>query len=247
VQVPYLPQNTAPVVHGITASSIVGTNSAKQSVPNPNASGAYSITVTDTGEAPAASATSNAAQTASRLQTTQTQLTWQADDADGDKLMYAVYLRAEEEKDWHLIRNHLFDTTLTLDPDVLADGRYLFRVVASDAPSNAPPVARTGELVSSPLLVDNTPPMVTLGTPSRNGTVLDIDVSAEDKTSPLRRCDFSLDAGLWQPLEATGGITDSPRERFHLHLDKLSPGEHLLVFRVYDAANNAGLAKAILR
>jgi hypothetical protein len=181
------------------------------------------------------------------LQTTQTQLTWQADDADGDKLMYAIYLRADEERQWHLVRNHLFDTTLTLDPDVLADGRYLFRVVASDASSNAPPLARTGELVSSPLLIDNTPPTVTVGMPTRNGTTLDLEVTAEDQTSPLRRCEYSLDAGLWQPLEATDGITDSPHERFHLHLDKLSPGEHLLAFRVYDAANNAGLAKVVLR
>jgi len=247
VDVPFLPQNTAPVVHSITATPVVGTNTAKQTVPNPNASGAYSITVTDTGEAPAASSTSNAAQTASRLQTTQTQLTWQADDADGDKLMYAIYLRAEEERQWHLVRNHLFETTLTLDPDVLADGRYLFRVVVSDAASNAPPLARTGELVSAPLLIDTTPPTVTVGMPSRNGTVLDLDVTAEDQTSPLRRCEYSLDAGLWQPLEATDGITDSPHERFHLHLDKLPTGEHLLAFRVYDAANNAGLAKVVLR
>ncbi len=247
VDVPYLPQNTAPVVNSISATSITGTNAGKPIVPNPNLSGAYSITVTDTGEAPAASTSNNAAQAIARQQATQTQLTWQADDADGDKLMYSIYLRAEEEKDWHLVRDHFFDTTLTLDPDVLADGRYLFRVVASDAPSNAAPLAREGELVSAPVLIDDTPPTVTIGTPVRHGSVLDVEVSAADGTSPLRRCEYSLDAGLWQPIEATDGITDTPRERFHLHLDKLSPGEHLLVFRVYDAANNAGLAKTVLR
>lgn len=247
VDVPYLPQNTAPVVHSISATSIAGTNAAKPTVPNPNLSGAYSITVTDTGEVPPASTGNNAAQAIARQQTTQTQITWQADDADGDKLMYSIYLRAEEEKEWHLVRDHVFDATLTLDPDVLGDGRYLFRVVASDASSNASPLAREGELVSAPVLIDSTPPTVTIGAPERRGPALDIDVSAADGTSPLRRCEYSLDAGLWQPIEATDGITDSPRERFHLHLDKLSAGEHLLVFRVYDAANNAGLAKMVLR
>lgn len=247
VDVPYLPQNTAPVVHGITVTSITGTNANKPTVPNPNLNGAYSITVTDTGEAPAATTGTNAAQAISRQQMTQTQVTWQADDADGDKLMYAIYLRAEGERDWHLVRDHFFDTTLTLDPDVLGDGRYLFRVVASDAPTNTAGRAREGELVSSPVLVDNTPPVVTIGTPQRSGDALDVEVSATDATSALRRCEYALDAGLWQPIEATDGITDSPHEQFRLHLDKLSAGEHLLVLRVYDAANNAGLAKVVVR
>jgi hypothetical protein len=74
-----------------------------------------------------------------------------------------------------------------------------------------------------------------------------VDVTGEDKTSPLRVCEYSLDAGSWQPIEAVDGVTDSPHEQFHLHLDKLRPGEHLLVFRIYDTANNAGLGKVILR
>jgi hypothetical protein len=74
-----------------------------------------------------------------------------------------------------------------------------------------------------------------------------VDVDATDATSALRLCEYSVDAGSWQPVEATDGVTDSPHERFHLHLDNVRPGEHLLVFRVYDAANNAGLARVLLR
>ncbi len=247
VTVPYLPQNTPPVIHSISVSSVVATNPAKATSSNANASSAYSITVTDTGEAPAASSSSTPAQTASHLQSTQTQVSWQADDPDGDKLVYSLYFRAEDERNWQLIRSRMFENTLLLDPDVFADGRYLFRVVASDAPSNAAQYAKETELISTPVLIDNTPPVVTPGAPHRAGASLDIDVDAVDKTSPLRRCEYSLDAGLWQPIEAVDGITDSPHEQFHLHLDKLRPGEHLLVFRVYDSANNAGLAKVVVR
>jgi hypothetical protein len=247
VDVPYLPQNASPVVHSITVTSIVGTNPAKSGTASSSSSSAYSITVTDTGEPPAASSTTSPSQTASRLQTTQTQVSWQADDPDNDKLVYTVYFRADDENDWQLIRSRMFENTLLLDADVFADGRYYFKVVASDAPSNAVQFARSAELISSPVLIDNTPPLVTLSTPRRNGATLEIDVDATDSTSPLRLCEYSLDAGFWQPIEATDGVTDSPHERFHLHLDKLRPGEHLLVFRVYDAANNAGLARVILR
>jgi len=247
VDIPYLAQNTPPVIHSITVSSVIGTNAAKSAANAPGSSSAYSITVTDTGQAPAASSGTTATQTASRLQTTQTQISWQADDPDGDKLVYSVYFRAEDENEWQLIRSRMFENTLLLDPDVFADGRYFFRIVASDAPSNATRYAHETELVSTPVLIDNTPPSVTPGAPNRNGASLDIDIEASDNTSPLRLCEYSLDAGFWQPIEAADGVTDSPRERFHLHLDKLRPGEHLLVFRVYDSANNAGLARVILR
>jgi hypothetical protein len=49
------------------------------------------------------------------------------------------------------------------------------------------------------------------------------------------------------PMESADGIIDSPRERFLLRLDNLAPGERLVVVRALDAANNAGLAKVVVR
>jgi hypothetical protein len=246
VDIGYLPQNTPPALHSITVTSVVTTNAAKQSAAATTASSAYTVTVTDTGTAPAASSSTSATQTASQQQTTQTQISWQADDADGDKLVYAVYFRGDDQTEWMLIRSRMFENALLLDADTLADGRYFFKVIASDSPSNAAPYARQTELVSGPVLIDNTPPVVTPGQPRRNGDAIDITVDAVDKTSSLRRCEFSLDAGSWQPIEAADGITDSPREQFLLHIDKVRPGEHLLVFRVYDSANNVGLARVVV-
>jgi sugar lactone lactonase YvrE len=247
VSLPFLPQNQPPVMRSVTVSSIIGTNPAKSSASASSASSSYSITVTDTGEAPAASTSSTASQVASRLQATQTQISWQADDPDGDKLVYSLYFRPEEATQWQLVRSRITENTILLDPDVFADGRYLFRVVASDSASNAPEYAKQTELVSTPVVIDNTPPLVTLGTLHRVDTTADVDVTANDAASPLRRCEYSLDAGFWQPVEAVDGITDSQQERFHIHLEKLRPGEHLLVVRVYDSVGNAGLARSILK
>jgi hypothetical protein len=247
VDIPYLPQNSPPVVHSVSVTSIVGTNPGKSGTPAATASSAYSITVTDTGEPPAATTTSSPSQSVSRLQSTQTQISWQADDPDSDKLVYSVYFRPEDGTAWQLIRSRMFENTLLLDPDVFADGRYYFKVLASDAPANAAPFARQSELASAPVLIDNTPPLVTVSTARRSGAVVDVDLEGADTTSPLRLCEYSMDAGSWQPVEATDGVTDSPREHFHLHLDNVHPGEHLLVFRIYDAANNAGLARVLIR
>ena len=247
VDIPYLPQNTPPAVHSITVSAVVGTSGSKSAATTAASTTAYSITVTDTGEAPAASSSNTASQTVSRLQTTQTQISWQADDPDGDKLTYAVYFRPDDATEWQLIRSRMSENTLLLDPDVFADGRYYFRVIASDSPSNAPEFAREAEMISTPVLIDSTPPVVTVGQPKRQGSVVDIDVEGVDATSPLRVCEYALDTGSWQPINSVDGITDSPRGRFHLHLEKLRPGEHLIVFRIYDAAGNAGLGRVLLR
>jgi hypothetical protein len=242
-----LPQNTPPNVRSLTVTSIVGTNAAKSAASTVTAGSAYSVTVTDTGEPPAASASSTPTQTVSRLQTTQTQIAWQADDSDGDKLLYSVYFRPEDGKSWQLIRNRMFENTLLLDPDVLADGRYLFRVVASDAPANATEYAKQTELVSTPVLIDNTPPVVSITSSRRDGGTAEIDWDVIDSTSPLRKCEYSLDTGVWQPVESTDGVTDSQREHYHERIDKLSPGEHMVVLRAYDAAGNAGLARVLIR
>jgi hypothetical protein len=41
-------------------------------------------------------------------------------------------------------------------------------------------------------------------------------------------------------------VTDTGQEQFTLRLENLPQREHLLVIRVLDSANNAGLAKIVL-
>ena len=58
---------------------------------------------------------------------------------------------------------------------------------------------------------------------------------------------YSLDANGWVPVESADGVIDSLREKFTLDLTGLTPGEHLLVIRAADSANNSGLAKVVLK
>jgi hypothetical protein len=244
VTIAYLPQNTPPNVRSINVSAV---SSSGKSGPAATAAAtaSYAITVTDSGEAPASAGTPS--QTLSRIPGQQVQIYWQADDPDGDRLIYNLYFRGEDETQWKLLRANMVENTYLLDADVFADGRYYFRVVASDSPSNPAHLAREAELVSAPILMDSTPPVVTASAARRSGNMVEVDIDAEDRGSVLRRCEYSLDAGLWMPVEAADGVTDSARERFLVRIDKVSPGEHLIVIRVYDAAGNAGLTKVVVR
>ncbi len=246
VTIAYLPQNTPPAVRSINVSANSGAAKAASAAPaTGNPAAAYSITVTDTGDP--SSPVGTTAQTISRGAGQQVQISWQAEDPDGDRLLYSLYFRGEEESQWKLLRANMTETTYALESDVLADGRYFFRVTASDRPSNPVELAREAELVSAPVVIDNTPPVVTPGAPRRNGPAVLIDIEAEDRGSVLRRCEYSIDAGPWTPVEAADGVTDSAREQFPLRLESLPAGEHLVSIRVYDAAGNAGLAKVVVR
>ena len=70
---------------------------------------------------------------------------------------------------------------------------------------------------------------------------------AEDTGSPIGHAEYSLDAGPWQYIEPVGGLSDSKREHYEVHIPASAlngkPGEHLLTVRAYDRHDNVGLAK----
>ncbi len=243
VTVAYLPQNTPPVVRSVNVTAQSSGPKASAAASS-SANASYSITVTDSGDSSTPAGTQS--QTLSRATGQQIQIAWQADDPDGDHLIYSLYFRGEDERDWKLLRANMNENSYLLDGDVFADGRYYFKVTASDRPSNPAQYARDAELVSAPVLIDNTPPLVTAGAPRRDRNTVEIDVDAQDRGSVLRRCEYSIDAGPWWPVEAADGVTDSAREQFDIRIANLPSGEHLIVIRAFDTAGNAGLTKVVV-
>ena len=242
----YLPQNNPPSIRSITAltqASAAQTSGQKQ---GGSTTPSFSVTVTDTGDAAPATSTGTATQTLSRAQGQQLMLSWQADDPDGDRLVFQVDFRGEGEREWKNLRRNLHDNTVLIDGDALADGKYLFRVQASDREANAEASAREAELISSPVLLDNTAPVVRVSESKRTGSAADIAFSAADAASTLRRAEWSVDAGPWHAVAPNDGVLDSETEQFRLHVADLTPGEHVLVIRLADSGGNAGLAKVIL-
>ena len=241
----YVPQNTPPAVKSIT---VVGQTVASQSATRPAAAApastaAYTLTVTDTGEPSPATSVGTPAQTIARSSTRQLVIVWQGEDADADPLVYNLTYRGEGESRWKLLKANTSELALTADADVFADGRYWFRVVASDRMANSGDTAREAELVSGPVVIDNTPP--TINSLQAKGR-LEYLLSAQDNLSELRRCEYSLDAGPWNLLEAQDGVTDSLTETFQLVLPSLTPGEHTLSFRVTDGAGNVTARKLVI-
>ncbi len=246
VALSYQPQNGRPVVRSIQVTPQWAAAQAKPAAPAQQSPVSYSITVTDTGDAGQATSSGTPTQTVSRTGMQQLYLSWQADDPDGDTLIYSVFYRGEDEREWKLLKADIRENTLQQDGEVFADGRYFFRVVASDRLANSPQAARESDLVSPPVLIDQTPPRVRILEPKRQGQEWILDVRVDDSASPIRRAEYSVNAGPWTVLEAADGITDGREESFTVRLAG-DGGERSVVVRALDAAGNPGLARAVLR
>lgn len=177
-----------------------------------------------------------------------TSLQWSAEDRNGDKLVYDIYYREIAENNFKLLRGDLTDNFYTIDGQSFADGRYIFKVVAKDSPSNPAATALTGERLSEAVDIDNTPPVVTaVGSPQTIGERTRVVFDAADAASYLTRAEYSVNGGDWQPLYADDGISDGPSERYTIDLVLKSPGEYSVTLRVYDVNSNAGNARVIVR
>lgn len=181
---------------------------------------------------------------------------WLAADGNGDTLEYAIYYRGVHEHDWLLLRKHIRSTFLSFNSDLLPDGYYRIKVVASDAPSHNPGQALTGAKVSEQFLVDTTPPTVSGMTAQLAADKIHVQFIATDATSPVLHAEYSVDAGPWQYVAPVGQIADSLTEHFDFDAPlrprtqgtptPVDASEHVITVRVFDRAGNAVTTKAVV-
>ncbi len=175
-------------------------------------------------------------------------LQWTAEDRNGDKLEYDVYYRETTETNFKLLRENLADNFFTIDGAALADGRYIFKITAKDSLSNPNSSSLSGEKISEPFDIDNTPPTVSaVGTPQIVGDKARIIFEANDSASFLNRAEYSINGSNWQAVFADDGISDSPKERYTLEIPLKTAGEYTFALRVFDANGNVGSSRVVAR
>ncbi|HEV7906444.1 MAG TPA: hypothetical protein VGO96_21580 [Pyrinomonadaceae bacterium] len=243
VSLAYLPRNVAPEILSITTlpTGIALLAAIQIQVdPNVEASGFDPSLISPVPQVPPRRAFQRGA----------VGLQWQAEDRNGDTLEYAVYYRAQSESAFHLLKEKLRDNFYTVDGAALGDGRYIFKVVATDAPENSIGAALSGERLSEPVEVDNTAPTVRATgepVPVAGSERVRVSFVVEDARGRVRRADVSVDGGAWRAVFPEDGIADSPRETFALDLPLTGAGEHTISLRGFDASGNVGSARALVR
>ncbi len=177
-----------------------------------------------------------------------TSLQWTAEDRNGDKMVYDVYYKEVGDANFKPLKENLTDNFISIDGQSLADGRYIFRIVARDSPSNPVTLALPGERSTEPIEIDNTAPVVTAsGSAEIAGDKARLSFDARDSASYLVRAEYSVNGGPWLPVYADDGISDSPAEKYTVEIPVKNAGEYAVTIRVYDVNGNAGNARTIVR
>ena len=241
VSLAYLPRNVAPEVVAITTLPPgVGLQPGIQVPPDPN--------IESSGLDPTLFGVVTQMPPRRLYQRGARSLQWQAEDRNNDTLEYTLYYRAFNENTFRVLKDKLRDNFFTVDGSSLADGRYVFRVIASDAPDNPAGQALTGERTSEPIEIDTTPPVIrSAGNTQISGERVRAVFEAEDVTSRLKRAEVSVDGGAWHGVFPDDGIADSSRERYSLDLAVAGPGEHAIALRAFDSSGNVGSTSITIR
>jgi hypothetical protein len=178
---------------------------------------------------------------------------WSAHDENDDQLVYSVYYRGDGETRWLLLKDNLSDKAYSFDASLLPDGGYTMKVVASDAPSHSPGEELTAERESRRFEVDTTPPRIENLTASVESGQIHVRFRSEDGFSPIKKAEFSVDAGEWKYVEPVGKISDAKVEEYDFKVTP-EPGKevsatsaHVVVVRVYDRYDNLGAAKTLVK
>jgi len=178
---------------------------------------------------------------------------WSAHDENDDQLVYSLYYRGDGETRWLLLKDNLTDKAYSFDASLLPDGGYSVKVVASDAPSHSPGEALTSSKESRRFEVDTTPPRIENLTASLEGGQIHVMFRAGDGFSPIKRAEYSVDAGDWKYVEPVGQLSDAKTENYDFKVtpetakDGGASSEHVVVVRVYDRYENMGAAKTLIR
>jgi outer membrane protein assembly factor BamB len=173
-------------------------------------------------------------------------LRWKVDNPDGDDLIYKLWCRRQGDTVWRPLAGSdpLTKAEYDWDTDSVADGRYLFRVWASDEKVTPAERALEYEFESPPFLVDNTRPEV-------SGLVFrgdQITGRARDATSVISAIEYAVDGGEWRPAAPEDDLLDDREEAFTARVPKtLAPGPHIVNVRAWDQADNVGSARIEIR
>lgn len=255
VSVAYLPKNVAPVIDGIAVQEPAVRAQAAVGMAGPPVNVGLKQPPTQTPipgvTIPQATPPKFELQPQGVLQKGYQSVLWSAHDDNDDELHYSVYFRAENQREWLLLKDNLEQKFYSWDTTTMPDGAYYLKIVATDAPSNPSALALQTERESERFEVDNTPPTIEkveasatgMKADGSRGASYDVSFTASHPTMSIEKAQYSVDGGDWTLLAPTNGITDYKSEKYTFTVNGLAPGEHTVAVRAYDRFENVGAGK----
>ena len=167
---------------------------------------------------------------------------WRAEDPNNDRLTYAIAYRREGESAWRPLKAGLADPIFVWDTTSVPDGRYVVRVIASDASVNAPSEALEGARESGGFDVDNTAPVIAIAPAASQGATT-VRVTVRDAHSGVQRVEYAIGGEQWQVVYPADGLSDSREEVYEIALPAAADRARLVI-RATDVLQNVSTAVA---
>jgi sugar lactone lactonase YvrE len=169
---------------------------------------------------------------------------WNANDANGDKLLYTVYYKGIKESEWRKLAEKIESNSVIFDTETIADGRYELKVVACDSLDNAAGRALTAERISAPFFVDNTAPAIhDLKAEKQPDGRVTVSFRVVDATTRIERVELAFDSEPERLLAPVDNLLDTEAESFSITLDKPARGEHTVSIMAWDRFFNRAAAR----
>ncbi len=174
-------------------------------------------------------------------------VSWLAEDPNGDSLIFSVYYKAADETEWKLIEEKLKTNRLPLGINGVGDGRYRFKVVAGDASDNPAGMGLEAELISDEVVIDNTPPRIEDLKVKSSGDKARVTMKVVDDLSLISSITADLDGGDPNPIFPVDGLYDEREEQVDWTTQPLKNGEHVLTIIATDRKGNSSVRKAVFK
>jgi hypothetical protein len=168
-------------------------------------------------------------------------VTWEATDENDDRLLYTISIRKDGENTWRAVKDGWRDSLFVFDTLSYPDGVYFIKLGASDLDSNPPGSELRSEKTSSPLVIDNSLPVVKSFTAARDGNSLEVAFQVEDSFSAIQGVEYLIRPGEWRVIFPADGVCDSRVESFKFRVPLPSNAEYLVTVRVTDRHHNIGV------
>jgi hypothetical protein len=240
VDIAYLPKNIAPKIRQIEIApfnyreSAAPAPSERSSLPSGSPATLTLPAVGQRKSAPSAPTLELGGSTALQYSKGYVTVRWNATDPNGDSLIFKVEMKEKTESLWRVLQDKLKDQRYSFDSTAFADGQYVVRVTASDAPGNTPAETLASSFESDPFTIDNTPPEITNVKITNDAARHQISFTAKDALSWLDKAEYSINGGDWTLLEPVNKVTDSQTLNYTL---LANPGQ-IVAVRVFDEDDN---------
>lgn len=165
---------------------------------------------------------------------------WEATDPNNDKLIFNLYYANVNDMSWKVLKNGIDDDFYSFDSTMIPDGKYKFKVEASDIKSNPEDYFLTTYAITDRYyILDNTQPVIQVEAIKYGSNEVIVPFRVVDELSCIQNVEYATDLEKWNTVFPLDNVYDSRDERFEIKIKSSSKGKGNIVIRAKDVIGNA--------